>query len=226
MILIVGALEPELEATVAVLENVQRESYAGGTHYTGSLDGRPALVAATGSGKVNAAVMMVQLLASGAFERVYGIGLCGSVGGGISQRQLVCVSSSVQYDLQLGRFGLRAGEINGSLPRYVGDSFTCTAPESVTFVTGGSADIFLDGTAARQNQGVLDELGVQIVDMESYAWMGAAWLRSTPIRVFRVVSDVVGKSTKSFSSLIEEASEVLCSAVRTQEQIIGSVSPK
>ncbi|MGM0431829.1 MAG: hypothetical protein ACQEQU_03880 [Spirochaetota bacterium] len=224
MILIVGALKRELEATVDALKHVQSTTHAAGTHYTGFLDGEPALAAVTGSGKVNAAGVMMQLLASYTPERVYGIGLCGSVRPGIPLKQLVHVSSSVQYDLQIGRFGLKAGEINGSLPRYVHDSFDYPAPEAAASVTSGSADIFLDDAAARQHQEVLDELDIQTVDMESYAWMGAAWLHNTPVRVFRVVSDVMGESTGNFTSVLREASELLYAAVRTQEQIISSTS--
>jgi nucleoside phosphorylase len=70
-------------------------------------------------------------------------------------------------------------------------------------VTVGSSDQFL---VAKNREPILEEFGIDVVDMESYAVARVASFYNIDVSVVRVVSDnYKGHRPKNFKSFLEEA---------------------
>jgi nucleoside phosphorylase len=219
MILMVSALDEELQYTVAQLRQVEVHVLEGLTVYRGELNGQSAAAAAVGSGKVHASIYLSLMLKAFSPERMYGIGLCGAVDNFLKIGQLVHIVSSVQYDLDIGRFGLRLGEINGSLPDCIDDTLDVQVISTAQSVIGGTADRFLTADYVYAHPELQDVLNLQSADMESYAWMAAASVCKTPCRIFRVVSDTPGERPENFKKFLRQSSRQLYEAVFLQEKM-------
>lgn len=203
---IVKDLEPDHAADIPV--------------YRGTLLGRQVCAASTGSGKVNAAAVLSSLIRELSPKAVIAAGVCASVNEEIEIGDIVEVHRCVQYDLNIGKFGLRSGEINGPLPRYI----TIETRSTLKQVTAATADRFLDAAGYVSYGQLLDELEADIVDMESYSWAAVCRLHHIPCTIFRIVSDTPSRPQKDFRRFIIQASKAL--HARVEQAVYDTPSEK
>jgi adenosylhomocysteine nucleosidase len=208
--LVFSAIAGEIEQIAASVEHPVSRTVGGIPLIEGELHGKSVTVAHTGSGKVNAAVMLAKLVSEISPDALIAVGLCGAVNEELVIGNLIEVRRSIQYDLHIGRFGLSPGEINGLLPRYLESPtlFGAYPP-----LTAGTADIFLDGSQRNAYLPILKELGVDVVDMESYSWMAVSSRFDLPLTIIRIVSDTGSQRPKRFPLFLKEASGYLYDAV-------------
>jgi nucleoside phosphorylase len=216
-ILLISAIPGELKD---IVKNLEPDHAANVPVYRGNLFGRHVCAASTGSGKVNAAAVLSSLISELTPKAVITAGVCASVNEGIEIGDIVEVHRCVQYDLNIGKFGLRSGEINGPLPRYI----TLEPRSTLKQVTAATADRFLDAAGYASYGNLLDELEADIVDMESYSWAAACRLHNIACTIFRIVSDTPSHSQKDFRKFIRGASEAL--RIRVEQAVYDTPSEK
>jgi nucleoside phosphorylase len=201
-ILLISAMTEELKD---IVKDLEPDHAADLPLFRGTLLGRQVCAASTGSGKVNAAAVLSSLISELTPKAVIAAGVCASVNEEIEIGDIVEVHRCVQYDLNIGKFGLRSGEINGPLPRYIALETRSTLKQA----TAATADGFLDAKGYARYGQLLDELEADIVDMESYSWAAVCRLHHIPCTIFRIVSDTPSRSQKNFLKFIRGASEAL-----------------
>ena len=169
------------------------------------------VLAVIGSGKVQAAIHTASLVSRLSPQRLFCVGIAAGVDPSLRLGEVVQVTDAVQYDLNIGRFGLKRGMINGTLPVYAEAD---TREDGIPAVRCGTADIFLTKGYVEDSPWLTGELGVQIADMESYAVIAAAEEASVPCMVYRVISDTMaGERPSDFKEFMQEASQSLFRAV-------------
>jgi nucleoside phosphorylase len=205
-ILLISAIPEELKALVSTFEV---DTSGNIPVYGATVHGRDVYAASTGSGKVNAAAVLSRLINELKPKAVIAAGLCASVNDEIEIGDIVEVQRCVQYDLNIRRFGLRSGEINGPLPRYI----TLETHSLLGKVTAATADRFLDAEDVIGCGQLLGELEADIVDMESYSWAAVCSLHHLDCSIYRMVSDTPSQRPKHFRKFITRASEALSARV-------------
>jgi len=117
MILIIGAMNSELEV---LLDNLQNKTKLNTKtlSYQGFLDGHDLIVSITGVGKVNAATALTELLTRYNFRKVINIGFAG---GTLDYKigEFVFVNQFTQYDFDVTHFGYELGQIPKYEPKRV-----------------------------------------------------------------------------------------------------------
>jgi adenosylhomocysteine nucleosidase len=98
-VLVLGALLAETQPVEAALSDRQPLAVRGVPAVLGSLDGRPVVVAATGVGKVNAAMTTALLLERFAPAAVIFTGIAGALAPGLEPGDVVVGERLVQHDL-------------------------------------------------------------------------------------------------------------------------------
>lgn len=220
MLLIVSALEEELHAFVGNLQHSEEIPDFPFPVYRGILlDTIRVVLAAVGSGKVQAGLYTSLLISRFSPHMMYGIGICAGIDPDLHVGDMVVVQSAVQYDLDLQQFGYSRGDINGPLPRYIQAENWADAYPGIRRVVAGTADRFMTSSYVREHPWLRDDLHIHIADMESYVWMAAASVWNTPCGIFRVVSDTVsGERPKSFRKFMHRASKRLLDGVLERER--------
>ncbi|TQF03156.1 nucleoside phosphorylase [Kitasatospora acidiphila] len=158
------------------------------------LDGElPVLL--TGIGKVNAALALATVLATGPRpSEVINLGTAGALRPGLAGRTHV-IGTVLQHDLDDRVLALLTGHSYG-------DPITLAA-DGPTLATG---DLFVSDPVAREQLAARAHL----VDMEGYALAAAAQLAGVPIRLVKHVSDEAGEgAAKAWRESVDDCAKVL-----------------
>lgn len=161
----------------------------------------------TGSGMVNASVAVSTAVALLRPDRVYGVGIAGGIDHELEIGQMVLLGKVIQYELSIGKFSLERGQINGPLPIWLSSTIPERIPEGLTLTRHGCADLFFDQSKLERRPFMLEELGLQTVDMESYGYLAACWMQGTEVMLIKSISDRVGKKlSKNIGSFVKRVS--------------------
>lgn len=108
MLGIMGAMNEEVEAIVALMAHERRVELGGRTFYVGHLHAQPVVVVGSRIGKVAAATTATILLERFAVERVLFTGLAGAIDEALRVGDIVVASAALHHDLDarplFGRF--------------------------------------------------------------------------------------------------------------------------
>ncbi len=192
---LVGAMPEELEALLAALEDARQERLGPFEATSGTLEGRPVLVARCGIGKVNASALAQALLARGAARLVF-TGVAGAVDPSLRVGDLVVSSDAVQHDVDVTPLGYRPGEVPGEPLAWSADERlrrlaleAAAELDGVRVVTGrvASGDQFI-ADPARVAQ-LRERFGAACAEMEgaAVAQVCARW--KAPFVIIRSISD-------------------------------------
>jgi adenosylhomocysteine nucleosidase len=96
---IVGAMQEELAAVLALMHGAQRHVVAGRTFWAGELHGRDVVAVLARIGKVAAATTATLLIERFETERVVFTGVAGGLGAGVRVGDVVVASAFVQHDM-------------------------------------------------------------------------------------------------------------------------------
>ncbi|MFP4363128.1 MAG: 5'-methylthioadenosine/S-adenosylhomocysteine nucleosidase, partial [Spirochaetia bacterium] len=111
MILILGALEGEIQAFAENGEDMHTVETAFFTCMKGKLFGIPAVIAATGVGKVLAALAAQYLIDCYNPEAVIMLGAAGGLRQNMNIGDIIIATDCLQYDFDATAFGFKIGEI-------------------------------------------------------------------------------------------------------------------
>jgi adenosylhomocysteine nucleosidase len=177
--------------------------------------GEPFAVVCVGVGQVNAALHTYRAIQALRPALVVGVGTCGALRDELKVGDILIAGSVIQYEVDLRRFGLKRGELPGADGNPCGalatgfPAWTWDAGKRLfTSQTLGTADRFLVAEDRRGADHLQDELGLDAVDMESYAMVAAARKASVPVAILRTVSDTNrGARPRSYPAFLAEASK-------------------
>jgi len=205
---IIGAMDSEVAVLLAALDQYETRTAAGTVFYSGTLAGRPAVVAKCGIGKVCAALCTQALVDLYGVEGIVNTGVAGGLAPGMAVGDLVVATSAVQHDFDLNDFGYA----KGCIPAAGGDktvpTFWPTDPElSSAFVAAAERIKASNGETFTCRRGVIASGDVFVADpklketlhrefnaaaaeMEGAAMAQAAALNRIPCAIIRAISDL------------------------------------
>jgi adenosylhomocysteine nucleosidase len=162
-----------------------------------------------GVGLVEATLNTSNLINNKNINHIVVVGTCGAINVDFAVGDLIVGSLVVNYGLDLSRFKINKGETFNKegavvgpikLKEIRGNSINRKVHHNVVV---GSSDQFL---VAKNREPILKDLGIDVVDMESYAVARVASFYNIDVSVVRVVSDnYKGHRPKNFKSFLEEA---------------------
>lgn len=195
---IIGAMEEEVEALRAKLEDPQKLQRASMDFYSGTLHGMEAVVVRSGIGKVNAGICAQILSDVFMVDAVINTGIAGSLKAEIDIGDIVISTDTVQHDMDATGFGYEPGvipqmetsffEADPELVETAKKACEEAVPEIHVF-TGRivSGDQFVSDRAVKER--ISGQFGGMCTEMEGAAIAQAAWLNHIPFVIIRAISD-------------------------------------
>ncbi len=196
MIGIIGAMRAEVDALIEKLENKKCENISGIPFYTGILQGKEAVIAPCGVGKVFAAMCAQSMILHFAPEYILHTGVAGALDGDLSVGDIVLAESMVQHDMDTSPLGDPKGLISGidlvHLPcdDALRNKMTIAAASLGLACTTGvvaTGDRFI--ASPEEKQRIADEFGAHACEMEGGAIAQVCYVNGTPLCVLRAISD-------------------------------------
>ena len=114
MIGIIGAMEEEVSALKAAMENAEVSEFASMTFCKGRLCGKDVVIVRSGIGKVNAGICAQILVDKYGVDMLINTGIAGSLDAGIDIGDMVISADAVHHDMDATIFGDPAGEISST----------------------------------------------------------------------------------------------------------------
>ena len=232
MVGIIGAMSEEVNIIKDEMQFSYEEIIGKVTFYIGSLRNRKIVLAESGIGKVNAAMLATIMIVKFNVKAVCFSGVAGALDSKLKVGDVVIGEKMLQHDMDVREFGLKKGEI----PRMDTSVFLSNdrlmeivkeykLPNNKIYTgTIISGDQFISQKQAKQE--LADEFNAICVDMESAAVAQVCHRLDKKCLVIRSISDsVTDDSTMEYSQFTELAAnnskELVChlAEVLSQEQI-------
>lgn len=222
---LIGALAEEIEQFKLELNTLSTIHEGGFELYEGILEGKSLIVAQSGIGKVNAAMVTQLLLRRGA-ERIIFTGVAGGVDPSLNVGDIVISDDAVQHDVDVTGLGFAPGHIPEELNFWQADTQlknlaygAASMIEGITVIKGriASGDQFIADPA--RVQWLRDTFGAACAEMEgaSVAHVCSKW--DKPFVIIRSISDTAdheaGMDFKEFTPLAaDRAKQVVRSMLK------------
>ena len=198
MLGIIGAMNQEVEAIKADMEDVQIVTKASMDYYVGRLYGREVVVVRSGIGKVNAAVCSQILVDDFAVSAIINTGVAGSLRAEINIGDIVLSLDAVQHDMDVTHLGYKVGQIpemdmsvfraDGRLADLAAVCCKRVNPDIRTFIGRVlSGDQFVSDS--EKKEWLAETFGGYCTEMEGGAIAQTAYLNHIPFLIIRAISD-------------------------------------
>ena len=193
---IIGAMRVEIEALAAALTEPQTEKISGIVFHTGTLDGRPVVLAVCGVGKVFAALCAQTMILRFGVSAILNTGVAGTLTDRLSVGDIAVASDVVEHDMDTSPLGDPPGLISGlNLIHMPADGTLCAAVTAALDAAGGkylcgtiaSGDVFV-ADAARKAL-IRERFGAIACEMEGAAIGQVCTVNRVPFAVIRAISD-------------------------------------
>lgn len=198
---IIGAMDIEVNNICAAMTDKQTVNINGTQFYKGKINGRDAVVAQSGVGKVNAAIVATRMTDSFPLKEIISVGVAGGVQ--VDTFDIVVAKQTVQYDFDMTAFGKPLGTLDERNSPYFDCSerlvkeFTELAGKMGKTYAGvaasGDAFVYKKQTAEFLKR----EFNALSCDMESAAIAQACEKSGIEFVSIRVISDRVGNNNVS-----------------------------
>lgn len=225
---IIGAMESEIAALVASMNEQERTEVAGCTFLCGTIGDQEVVVVKSGIGKVCAALCAQILIDRFAVEAIVNTGIAGGLHASLSVGDLVVADAAVQHDFDLTAFGHAKGYMpalggDDRLPsfwqtdpaleaRFLHAAETVKAEQGFSFhCLGGvvaSGDVFVSDGALKQT--LVVQYNAAAAEMEGAAVAQVACLNGVPCAIIRAISDLAdGRAAASFEDFEQQAADLV-----------------
>ena len=198
---IIGAMQIEVEAICAAMENTQSETVGNTTFVYGDLLGKKVVCAKCGIGKVFAAMCTQAMILRYAPDCIINSGVAGTLSDTLSIGQIALADQVVQHDMDTSPIGDPVGLISGINIIYIptdpaiteGLAAAVTA-EGVPYQKGtvASGDQFICHTADKiriKGNFEAEDKPVIACEMEGAAIGQVCYVNGTPYGILRAISD-------------------------------------
>lgn len=113
MLGIIGAMDVEVDALKAKMDNKKTQRFGGCDFVSGTLEGKPVCVARCSEGKVNAALCAQIMIDKYAPDGVINVGVGGSLQDDVIIKNIVVATEVCEHDMDITPLGDPKGYING-----------------------------------------------------------------------------------------------------------------
>ena len=212
---IIGAMEPEVEAIIASLEEKECESVSGIYFYTGLLCGKRVAVAKCGIGKVFAALCTQTMIMKYSPSLIVNTGVGGALKYGITTGDIVVADSLCQHDMDTSAIGDPKGLVSGINVIY----FESDKRASEILLSAANA-LALNATSGRIASGdkfiaskedkdrIISDFSAVACEMEGCAVAQVAYVNNIPFAVVRAISDSAdGSATMDYPTFLPIAAK-------------------
>ncbi len=207
---IIGAMEPEVEAIIATLEEKESETVSGITFHTGRIGGKRIAVAKCGIGKVFAALCAQTMILKYAPDLLVNTGVGGALASGITTGDIVIASDLCQHDMDTSAIGDPKGLVSGiNMIYFESDK---RASEILLSAAGrlglnarlgriASGDKFIASKDDKDR--IVSDFSADACEMEGCAIAQTAFVNGTPFAVVRAISDSAdGEATMDYPTFL------------------------
>ena len=193
---IIGAMEPEVEAIIATLEERKSETVSRITFYTGKIGEKTVAVAKCGIGKVFAALCAEIMILKYNPDLLVNTGVGGALASGITTGDIVIAGDLCQHDMDTSAIGDPVGLISGLNLVYIpADKTLCdtlaaaSVSEGLHTVVGtvASGDLFV--AKAEDKARIKEQFNAAACEMEGASIGQVAYTNGVPFAVLRAISD-------------------------------------
>lgn len=201
-LLIVGAMDSEIEFLKLNLVNIKEEEHSGFKFYLGSINDKEIILVKSGIGRVMAGLLIGVACSNYQFDQVINVGVAGGTKG--TNLGDIIVGKNYVYgdvDLRSGGFGYDFGQMAGCPRIFKSIVSLDNLKEDNTFVYGDmcTCDSFTTSESfVNEIKDVyFNDLDIKCFDMESTAFAQACNVYEIPFLAIRSISDVIGTSFQS-----------------------------
>lgn len=198
MLGIIGALDKEMDALFARMENVEEEKIGISRFYCGTLEGVPCVLSRCGMGKVHAASCAQAMLMRYQPEAIINIGVGGALLDELKIADIVIGESGVQHDVDTSPIGDPKGMVSTVNMTYfpcddgIREMIALAAREAglnaITAVIA-TGDLFVD--RPEDKRAIAREFHAGACDMEGCAIAQVCYEMNVPYGAYRAISDTV-----------------------------------
>ena len=220
---IIGAMDIEVAALKAAMENLTTREKAGMTFYEGTLEGTDAVVVQCGVGKVNAAMCTQALCDLFAVTHIINTGVAGSLCAELDIGDLVISTDAMYHDFDCHVINPNycVGQVPGmAVLAYPADPGLAAAalaaaeqcnPGRNRMGRIASGDQFV--CSKEQKQAIIANTGAICTEMEGAAIAHTAWRNGVPFVVIRAISDKADDSAEMDYPTFEAIAAKCCANV-------------
>lgn len=201
---IIGAMDVEVAALKAKMENVTVTTRAGMEYYAGQLEGLPAVVVQCGVGKINAAMCTQILIDCFDVDAIVNTGIAGSLLAELDIGDLVISRDAIHHDFDLRFWGRPIGQVPGldviAFPadeKLMNAAFAAAEAENAGHTKVGrvaSGDQFI--CSKEQKEKIIADTGAICAEMEGASIAHTAYRNGVPFVIVRAISDKADDSAE------------------------------
>lgn len=232
MIVILGAMDSEIDEFLSQLEGAQQLQWNGFTQHRGQLEGQQVLVSKSGVGKVMSAMVTQHLIDRYQPRAVIFTGLAGSLRAHIDIGDTLLAADLVQHDLESAALSLPRGQVPFSKYRFMPahpallELASAYAPANGKLHQGRicTGDQFITHRELSSHAYLTEELDGDGVEMEGASVALVCSVNGVPCLVARTISDRADESAAvNFEAFLPQASRNSLDFVRFLLPRIGAV---
>jgi adenosylhomocysteine nucleosidase len=212
---IIGAMDIEVDALVAMLENHKTEKLSGVLFHTGKLSGKNVVIAKCGIGKVFAAICAESMILKYSPSLIINTGVAGALASGIKAGDVVIADRLLQHDMDTSALGDEKGLISGINRIYFeaderarGILLEAAAELGLhaSLGTVATGDKFIADKSEKKR--ITNDFHAVACEMEGGAIAHTAFVNETPFAVIRAISDSADEDSEmSYSEFLPLAAE-------------------
>ena len=196
MIGIIAAMQVEMQALRAHIENPVSETISGVEFVRGTIGGREVVTAVCGIGKVFAALCAQTMILRYQPECIINTGVAGTLTGKLSIGHIAVSSAVVQHDMDTSALGDPKGLISGinkvelAADAQLGEKLSaCAAKLGISTLSGviASGDQFI--SSSERKTFITETFGAIACEMEGAAVGHVCYVNQVPFCILRAISD-------------------------------------
>lgn len=216
MIIILGAMDSEINEFLSRLENPQQLHWNGFTQHRGRLEGQEVLVSKSGVGKVMSAMVTQHLIDDWQPRAVIFTGLAGSLRSHIHIGDTLLAADLVQHDLESAGLRLPRGQVPFSDYRFLPSHPVLLQLAAAFTPSQGklhqgricTGDQFITHREMDSHAYLTEELDGDGVEMEGASVALVCSVNQVPFLVARTISDRAdGSASANFEAFLPQASQ-------------------
>ena len=216
---IIGAMDVEVENIASNMQDVDHKVISGIPFSTGTLSGKPVVLARCGIGKVNAAICAQIMISTFGVNEIINTGVAGGIIKGIRRNDIVIAERFVQHDVDTSAIGDQVGFVSTVNKVYFETDSGITS--SLKAAIGNKAHTVL-GTVATGDQFIADKktgkkiherFGASACDMEGCAIAQVCLLAGAPFGAARCISDSADEKAHMDYSEFAAKAAATCAAM-------------
>jgi adenosylhomocysteine nucleosidase len=211
---IIGAMPEEIAVLLSALTDRHDTHKAGFGLYAGKLEHLPVIIAQSGIGKVNAAILC-QLLIQQGVTHIIMTGVAGALEPSLQVGDIVISRDALQHDVDVTGLGYELGLIPGDEKRWRADAKLAElalmaaqdfAEVNAVMGTIATGDVFVADLASKNR--VFDTFGAACVEMEGASVAQVCHKFGVPFVIIRSISDTADDGAEvDFRAFMSQAAQ-------------------